>query len=396
MKNRAYNLIDYLNWRGDLPFSCQPFNDIDNAVFSLLAYCRFDAAASAASAPPYITIRDALRLVEAQSDPFFPQYAVFENKLYRPFLRALCAAERFAESRVAFYSSATDKQRELQFAALTFLPPGAPPYIAYRGTDESLTGWKEDFNMALGGEIPAQACARQYLEETAGKIDGAFFVGGHSKGGNLAIYAAATVSPAAQARITRIYNNDGPGFMRAFFQTEGFLRIKDRITALLPQGSVVGLLFERDYPLSLVESDAALVVQHWLTSWHAARSSFTAAPALSVQALRVNKAIMNWIYHMDRTTRERFIEALYDLIHAAQLETLTEFINDWPQNVARIIQSFIKSSGGSKKILVRSIADLVSAITDFAPAAPQVRVPIEEIKKRLEVWHDTIQKQKTN
>jgi hypothetical protein len=391
MKNRSYNLIDYIHWRGDLSFAAFPFNDVDNAVFSLLAYCRFEAAAESMFAPPYITIGGALRVLETSGSAFFPQYNVFENKLYRAFLRALSASARFAETRAAFYVSEIDARRELQFAALTFLPPDAPPYIAYRGTDETLTGWKEDFNMALGAEVPAQARARAYLEETAGKIAGAFFAGGHSKGGNLAIYAAATVSEAAQERIERVYNNDGPGFTRAFLESEGFYRVKERITALVPQGSVVGLLFERGYPLSIVKSDAALVLQHWLTSWHTAPASFSAASSLSGQALRVNKAIMNWIYRMDRETRERFIEALYELLHTARLETLTQFINDWPQNIARIIQSFIKSSGDSKKILVRSIAELISAITDAAPGGP-----VEEIKKRLECLHDTIQKQKTN
>jgi hypothetical protein len=396
MKNRPYNLIDYIYWRGDLSFAAFPFNDIDNAVFSLLAYCRFEAAAESTFAPPYITIGGALRVLETQNAAFFPQYTVFENKLYRAFLRALSASARFAETRAAFYSSEIDAERELQFAALTFLPQGAPPYIAYRGTDESLTGWKEDFNMALGAEIPAQASARAYLEDTAGKIAGAFLVGGHSKGGNLAVYAAATVSSAAQKRIARVYNNDGPGFTRAFLESEGFCRVKERITALLPQDSIVGLLFERDYPLSIVKSDAALVLQHWLTSWHTAPDSFTAAPSLSGRAVRINKAIMDWIYRMDRETRERFIEALYELLHTARLETLTQVINEWPQNIARIIQSFIKSSDRSKKILVRSIAELISAITDTAPVGTQNASLVEEIKKRLECLHDTLQKQKTN
>lgn len=319
------DIFDYLYWRGDIPFKTRRFNPLDNIVFSLISYLKFDNIVLCDYKKPYITLQEAYQEMEKRfyNDPYYFNDPIGLTEYQHDFIKAVARSERYKDTRLAGYVSLFDAGRELQFSAITFFPRGAPAYIAFRGTDSSLVGWKEDFNMALEKPIPAQAEAKNYLAEAAAHISRFsrirnFYAGGHSKGGNLAIYAAAQAPRKIQKRIIKIYNNDGPGFTKAFLQSEGYCAVRDKIEAYLPSGSLFGLLFEHDYKLNIVKSSAQGLAQHTPYTWQIVPDDFEDAKKFNKNSIQLNKKIMNWIYSMDINQREQLIEKLYTSVNEAK------------------------------------------------------------------------------
>lgn len=376
------NIIDHIIWRGDIPFCMRGFNALDNLVFSMLSYLQFDRIVPEHFKKPYITLEDAWREMEKRfyNDPYYFNYPVGLTAYQHDFIRAAAQAPRYKHTRIAGYVNMCDAERELQFSALTFFPADTDAYIAFRGTDSSLIGWKEDFNMTLEKVIPAQSEALLYVENAASFLNKNFYIGGHSKGGNLAVYAASCCAPKIQKRITKVFSNDGPGFMASFLQTGGYRAVRDRIESYLPQGSFFGLLFEQDYNRRIVESTAAGINQHIAYTWQVKPDDFVYADALSDKAIKLNNIIMRWIYTMEITQRTQFIETLYNTITGAQVTSLPDLIENKLQRATQIFQSFIKIDAESKRALAQALADFISAVK----------------KSGMEARRDTLQKQTTN
>ena len=201
------DLFDYLKWRGDLSFTKDPPNPVDALIFSALSYISFgDSMAER----PYIPIS-----LEDASEEFLKRTDIQENVRVKTDMSLLMAAaetRRFGSAMLLEYRSLLIPEEETQFAAITFLLDDNSAFLAFRGTDYSLTGWKEDFNMTFQETIPAQRLALQYTEDFASKYIMPMRLGGHSKGGNLAVFAAVKSDPKIRQRILAVYNNDGPGF----------------------------------------------------------------------------------------------------------------------------------------------------------------------------------------
>ena len=201
------NILDYIDWRGDLTFNQSSFNDIDNLILSRISYLPFDGIIDEMET---ITVREAherfkkldlknVKILQEEDLDLFPSVA---------------QSTRFGNLFLKNYINKRDLQEEKQFSAITIILPDGTMYIAYRGTDNTLVGWKEDFNMSFMKSVPAQADAVDYLNNVAAQTSGRLRVGGHSKGGNLAVYAAAFCNQDVQDRIIEVYNNDGPRIFR--------------------------------------------------------------------------------------------------------------------------------------------------------------------------------------
>ena len=202
------NILDYLTWRGDLRFHERPFNEVDNLIFSELAYADWGG----------IVPEDGTRVPLAEACQHYVNDGRDQSYLAndpRPLAEALLQSERFRDVEMSRYVSKTDTEQQLQFAAVTFHLEDGSLYVAFRGTDNSIVGWREDFNMSFLSHTPGQAEAAAYLDRAAAENDGPILVGGHSKGGNFAVYAAAFCESTPPERIRRVYSNDGPGFNRA-------------------------------------------------------------------------------------------------------------------------------------------------------------------------------------
>lgn len=312
------NLFDYVAWRGDLSLAAVPLNDIDALLFARLSYIPFEGVVPAGfdGGKP---LAEAARQVLAKGVLDGDDSLMAEDKRL---LQLLVDAPRYERLTLCGYEAITNKEIEEQFAALTIrLPLGA--CVAYRGTDGTLVGWKEDFNMSFSGTVPAQLHAVDYLTRAA-VVPGTLRLCGHSKGGNLAVYAAAFCPESIQGRIVAVRNFDGPGFQNEIASRPAFQRVLGRTRTFLPRSSVVGMLLEHEEPYTVVDSQGAGLNQHNLYLWEMRRDRFEEVRQVSDGSQLIDRTVKDWVANMDADQRERVINGVYAALEATQADTVRE------------------------------------------------------------------------
>lgn len=321
------NMMDYLLWRGDLRFSDVPFNEVDNLILSELAFLDFSEILSSDPSEAMLLYDVADRyFLERGDHP--PNFGFVVPKEILPLFRMAAESDRFREIRLCAYEKILDSDSESQFAAVTMLIPDGSMYLAFCGTDDTLVGWKEDFNMSFLPVVPAQSLAVRYLERVAELYPDRIRLGGHSKGGNLAIYAAAKSVSAVQTRILGVYNNDGPGFSREFLDSEGYAAVKGCVRTIVPQGSLVGMLLENDSEFTIVKSRASGIFQHDGFSWEVLGKEFVRVEDRTQESKVMDRAIRVWLAGISVSEREEFVESLYAVLKSAGAETLSELMEN--------------------------------------------------------------------
>ncbi len=311
------NLLDYLRWRGDLPFARDPFNDVDNLILSVFSYFRLEGVM-----PPdgCMTVRE---IAEALGgDPGVAGLIGQDDN--RELLRLMGESCRFADMGVCLYRQETDAARQKQFAAMTFLLPDGTVFVAYRGTDNTLVGWKEDFNMAVAFPVPAQEDALGYLKEAAERFSCPLRAGGHSKGGNLAVFAASFAPEALQDRMLRVYSNDGPGMTDAAAANAGYLRILPKLRAIVPVFSIVGMLLNEHEERLVVRSDASAILQHDPFTWEVAGPGFVTADALCAASVRIDELLDEWLSGVSAEERMELVETVFSVLDENRIETVEQ------------------------------------------------------------------------
>ena len=234
------NIVDYIKWRGDLEFKVDPFNSVDNLILARLCYIEFDDLEPKGETLKRITSRyiDS----EIKMNP-----GLLLNEGNKPLLEGAGLSKRFGNIVIKNFVSKIDPSIQLQFSAVTYEIDKKTAYIAFRGTDDTLVGWKEDFNMSFMDVVPAQIEASKYLNNVIDKDNYKnIYIGGHSKGGNLSVYSAVKSNKSVKNRIKSIYSNDGPGFKNSLTKSPEYKLIADKIIPLVPQSSIVGLLMEHE------------------------------------------------------------------------------------------------------------------------------------------------------
>jgi len=277
------------------------------------------------------------------------------------FAQTVASSPRFRDVRLYRFEEKFSEAEEMQFAAMTFLTRDGRAFVAFRGTDSTLVGWKEDFNMAVLDEVPAQREAALYLNGIAGALPMPLRAGGHSKGGNLAVYAAAKAEPAAQARIESVYNFDGPGMRAEFLTSPGYKAIETRVETYLPEESVVGILLEQAERYNVVKSDARGVMQHHPLSWQTLPSGFEQAQALNWQSLYADRTLRSWLESMSRSERERLVETLYDIVESTDARTLSDVSANWQSSARKMLETFAGLDLRTKAALFLSLGKLVKS-----------------------------------
>ena len=310
------NVFDYLAWRGDLPFSVAPFNAVDSLILSRLSYLPFDGVVPAAFTGA-MRISDAAAAMHSEG----LQYRLAEDERL---LDTLAASPRFQNAQLCGFVNLLNPVEEKQFAAVCIHLEGELPYAAFRGTDGTLVGWKEDFNMASSKAVPSQLEAAAYLNEASGTFSGRLRAGGHSKGGNLAVYAAAFCRPSVQARIEAVYNHDGPGFLEETTERPEFARVRDRVHTFVPQSSVVGMLLEHGERTTVVHSTNTFLLQHDLYSWETAANGLVEVQDRTGSSRYIDATIRNWLARMPREDRDRLVDGLYAAFTATGAKTVAD------------------------------------------------------------------------
>jgi len=355
-------IFDYLTWRGDLDFSRSPLNPVDNIILCQIAYLPFDGIVPGPDERAEISVKDAARILyQKLQDKDECAKLQFLFKEDTALISVLRDASRFGNCRLRGYVNHIDTEREIQFSALCVNTGDGSHFIAYRGTDVTFVGWKENFNMSFCKVVPAQLAAVDYLAKMAKKIKGPLRLGGHSKGGNLAVYAASQCGKKIQGRVTAVYSNDAPGFHESVIASEGFAAIKERIHTFIPQSSVVGMLLEHGTAYKAIKSSGNGLLQHELYTWEVTHNDMVYVDDVTQGSRFVDKTLKDWITRLDNTHREQFIEALYTILCASQAKTIIELERSWPKSAARMLQSLGDIGEPTMNLIKTSLAALFHA-----------------------------------
>ena len=320
------DVFDYLMWRGDIRFSELPPNSVDALIFSALSYVDFDDIVPA-DMKFSIPLGDAVRRV-FELDNLDDRFRVKKDM---ELLRVAAETERFSQVDLCFYQNVFDLEEETQFAAVTYLLDDGTAFLTFRGTDKTLVGWKEDFNMSFQESVPAQRLAKNYVESFANASSRPLHIGGHSKGGNLAIYAASKVSEEIQNRILDIYNQDGPGFRDQMLEDEGYLRMLSKIHTYIPQSSIFGMMMERKEPCTIIKSRFVGIMQHDPYNWEVLGKDFIMLEELTPDSQFLDHTIDEWLESMTKEERNAFVDSIFHLIMTPDANRPRDIFK--PQNI---------------------------------------------------------------
>ena len=346
------NLMDYLDWRGDLTLAVSPFNEVDALILAELSFVDFEGIVP----PP--EVGRGVRLNEA-AEAFFARHGgrdvdmgVLVPDGISQMLRKLMASPRFCGMTLNGYEALLDDEVEEQFSALTIDLGNGSIYISFRGTDDTIVGWKEDLNMSFLEEIPSQKQAVDYVARIARQYpEKTLRIGGHSKGGNLAVYSAAKSSGDIQERIIAVHNNDGPGFIWDISKTPGHKRIAGRIHTVLPQTSVVGMLMEHEKHYQVVYSTYDGLYQHDGFSWQVKGTQFVHLDDFSREGKLVDEALSSWADSLNTQQREALAEALYSVFTATGAKTLSELNEEKLKSASAMLKTYKNLDRESRRMV---------------------------------------------
>ena len=332
------NIQDYVLWRGDLPIRQVPLCDVDALLLSYLSYMRYDGVVGDSFEGEGVRLADAAQelLDRNERDKTPLAYNVKED---RKLLAALMQSARFADMRLVGYVNRVDDKVEEQFSGVTFLIEDGSSFVAFRGTDDAMVGWKEDFNMSFETQVPAQRDAAAYVEKAAAALKRPMRVGGHSKGGNLAAYAGMFVSDETREWIRTVYNFDGPGFNEATISSPDFGKVDMRIRTFVPQSSMVGILMWHREPFTIVRSDGVGVFQHDAYTWQIMGGSFLTLSERTGHSHFADDTIKHWLEELTPEMRRQAIDGIYSVLCASEGKNVSELFE------ARNVMSVLKAAG---------------------------------------------------
>ena len=336
------NIMDYISWRGDLSFEQSQFNEVDNLILACFSYVNLDGI-SAVTKQKGIGLKKLTKefmklhtMKELEADKSFIRLAPF-------MMMEMAKSVRFGKCVVRNYVNDIVTEAEQQFAAMEIVLEDGTSYVSFRGTDDTIIGWKEDFNLSTG-VVPAQKRAIEYLQKISEHTDGMLRVGGHSKGGNLAIYGS-VMCKSAHEKILEIYSNDGPGFSREFQELPEMKEMMPKIIRIIPEYSIIGTLLGHEKEPVIVASSSKGLLQHDGFSWEVQGPALVRRDSLNKTALRFIEILHKWIDGMDTEQKRLLIEDLFATLQASGYENLSEV-----------------QSGGLK-----SLAAMVKRVEKFAP-----------------------------
>lgn len=331
-------IIEYIKEYGDYTFMEKPLSEVDSLVLCQFAYLKFDALVPAAlegEGASSVSMQEILQHKEYDSLYADERYREKNTKLFL----AMEQSRRFGTLRMSNYVNQIELEKETQFSAITFRLEDGMYYIAYRGTDEMMVGWKEDLNLAFSEPVPGQLMSVDYLNQAAESIKTPFYIGGHSKGGNFAVYAAMNAEKQVQDKIVTIFNHDGPGFRPEVKERCGFDKIEGRISRTIPHSSLVGMLLYSEGEYRVVESKNIGLAQHDPYSWLIEKDNFQMAKQVYSTAMFMDTTLNDWILSLNQEEMHVFVDTLYDVMKASEADNLIDFTANWKKSIQGIMSA---------------------------------------------------------
>ena len=356
------DIFDYISRRGDLTFEQDGFNELDALVLSRLSYLPFDGAVSSCLFDE-ITLEQAAMRVFATDD-------YEKNLLWKgdaDLLKATAESKRFGKILVSGYVNEVESDVSMQFSAITFEFLKKNYFISYRGTDNSLVGWQEDFNMFFTFPLPSQKKALDYFEKAVRMLNGKFILGGHSKGGNLAVYAGAFTDENSRNHIDYIYNFDGPGFSLDKIRDSGFYEIDDRIYTFVPQSSIFGMMFEHEESYTIVKSNQKGFLQHDVYSWEIEQNRLVRLKSTTNFSVFFDHTLKEFVESLTIAQRREFTKEVFALLSLTETATFNEMLKNPLKNTGTILKSFAGLDSKTRNMLLKTIFAFVkSAKNNFS------------------------------
>lgn len=368
------NILDYIKWRGDLDFKQSEFNNVDNLIFSRFSYLPLDNLLDELN--EVITIKDAYlkwmklgikeeKILQKEDKDLFP---------------ALANSKRFGNLKITRFVNKVDEKEEKQFSAITIFIPDGTVYVAYRGTDNTLVGWKEDFNISLDIDIPSQKEAVKYLENVYSALNKKMRVGGHSKGGNLAMYASIFCKEEIKKEILEVYNNDGPGLSKEIVKGEKYKNALEKIKSFIPQTSIIGKLMYHEEKCYIVNSIQKGVMQHDLYSWQVEGKDFVYLKEITNESEFVDEVIKEWTTKFTPEQRSEFINIVYGILRETDSETLNEMSKNRFKTVGALIKAYHATNKNNKQIISQTLLELFGVTKNNAFKRIDEKLKKAEIK----------------
>ena len=334
------NILDYIKWRGDLTFAQTPFCEVDNLIFSMLSFINFSGIVPDSADGVPVKLCDCYekhKLIFPSGEDFGQIIPTDTNSLFSLAAQSV----RFSDTYVTYFKNEIDEKEVKQFAAVTFIMPDNSLYVAYRGTDDTLVGWKEDFNLSFTYPTMSQKTAVEYLTAAASSFRGKIRVGGHSKGGNLSVYSATFAPPQVRNRIITAYSNDGPGFVSDIIESAEFIEMEPKICTYVPQSSVIGMLLEHTEDYKVIESTLENgIYQHNPFSWSVLGANFIHKSSLSTKGRRNNEVIHEWLKDITPEERRVFTETIFSILDSTGAKTLSDLSTNHMAKLTAAIKAF--------------------------------------------------------
>ena len=358
-----YTIYDYIFWRGDRTFDEAPLNCVDNLVFSALSYIYFLDIDELSGTENGITIRELAEKFEKQ-----PEEYKIRHQYDVDMLSVAGQSRRFGDVTVTRHVDFLDKEAEIQFSAELFLIRPDLGYVAYRGTDPTLTALQEDLNLAFE-VVPAQQLALSYLNVIGRNFNGRIYVGGHSKGGNLAVYAAANCDQDVFNKIEKIYNNDGPGFDSSVIEKDAFDHVAPKLFTYLPKTSIVGMLME---PVGgttyVIDSFGVGISQHEPFRWKVAKDDFIYLNELDGPSQYIKTTLDKWLSEVPVEERKEFVEGIDAIMNASQAEKSGELVPGLLKNFVSVTKVLRSMDNDTRKAIAKSFGKLFQAAGSSIPS----------------------------
>lgn len=351
------NILDYLVWRGDLEFNQSNFNEVDNLILARFSYFPFD---NIIKQDETITIQQAW---ERFDDLGLDEKDMLQKEDFEMF-SLLANTNRFSNLKITEFINKIDIEEEKQFSAITILIPDDTIYISFRGTDDTLVGWKEDLNMCFRDNVPSQFEAVKYTENIANKFEKSIRIGGHSKGGNLAVYAASFCDYKIKNRIISVYNNDGPGFHESIINNFEYKKIIPKVHTYVPQTSIFGRMLYHKEEYTVVKSTQMGVMQHDVYTWQVQANEFIYEKEVDKQSYFIDTTLKRWLEEVSKEQREKFINNIFEILEATEAKTVTQIRGNWMKNAKIIISTYKNMSEEEKKMMSKVIDELFIIIKD--------------------------------
>lgn len=370
-------ILDYLKEYGDYTLEEKAFEEVDSLVLCQFAYLKFDGLV-----PSLGEDKPAVSLYELKYHENYDR--LYGDERYREDNTALFLgmylSKRFRNIKIYNYVNLIDLETETQFSAVTFRLPNGVCYVAYRGTDETIVGWKEDLNLAFSGPVKGQLLSVDYLDRTAESIQGSFYVGGHSKGGNLATYAGMNCDEKIRRRIMTIYDHDGPGFRPEVKARSAYNEIADRIYKTVPHSSLVGMLLYSDGAYRVVESKTIGLAQHNPYTWLVKDDHFQIVSELYAGRQFLDESLNQWILSLSQEELHTFVDTFYQIVLASETDNLIDFTAHWFQSIQKIGAALKKIDSRTGKAIIQIMKTLFEITSINAKERVKSRTEVQKEK----------------